>query len=250
MRTEDIIVEEDLSNRDDSYRDLYARLVKYTSDFTTASGRFPVKTKAEAENVEAILKQYYAVAHREGLDYDNAHIDGTDYVIEFRDPIIVREEFDPYGLNWIEDKAPTAGPIAGGMAEDLEESSVLNLFLDESIEKHDELNPDLWDDGELRPEVKDKIEEIVQKFDDNLKENDIELKVKDIVIIGSSANYNYTSNSDIDVHIVADLSPYKDNPDLAMKCYQAYKSLFNNKYDPTIYGHPVELYVENVEEAN
>ena len=31
---------------------------------------------------------------------------------------------------------------------------------------------------------------------------------------------------------------------MAVKLYDAYKRLFNNKYDPTIYGHEVELYVE------
>ena len=37
---------------------------------------------------------------------------------------------------------------------------------------------------------------------------------------------------------------YKEQEDLAIKLYDAYKRLFNNKYDPTIYGHEVELYVE------
>lgn len=116
--------------------------------------------------------------------------------------------------------------------------------LSEAIEKHDVLNPDLWENNEIKPEVREKLLEIVQKFDDNLKENGIELDVKDVVIIGSNANYNYTEHSDIDTHIVADMSPYKNEKDLAMKLYEAYKCLFNNKYDPTIYGHEVEIYVE------
>lgn len=124
------------------------------------------------------------------------------------------------------------------------ESADFGKSLDEAIEKHEELNPDLWENNEIKPEVKEKLSEIVQKFSDNLKENDIELDIKDIVIIGSNANYNYTEHSDIDTHIVADMTPYKGDADLAMKLYGAHKRLFNNKYDPTIYGHEVEIYVE------
>jgi predicted nucleotidyltransferase len=67
--------------------------------------------------------------------------------------------------------------------------------------------------------------EIVGYFTDNLKEDEIELDVKDIVIIGSNANYNYTAQSDIDTHIIADMTPYKDVTDLALKLYNAYRSI-------------------------
>jgi len=118
-------------------------------------------------------------------------------------------------------------------------------MVDEAIEKHDTLNPKLWDENnELKPDVREKIEEIVQKFDNNLKENDVELDVKDITIIGSNANYNYSPDSDVDIHIIADTSVYPDQEDLAMKVYLAYKSLFNNKYDPTLNGIEAEIYVE------
>lgn len=114
----------------------------------------------------------------------------------------------------------------------------------EALEKHDELNPDLWEDNELKPNVKEKLEEIVDKFVENLAEDDIKISVDDIVLVGSNANYNYTEHSDIDTHIVANMDIYKEQEDLAIKLYDAYKRLFNNKYDPTIYGHEVELYVE------
>lgn len=115
----------------------------------------------------------------------------------------------------------------------------------EAIEKHNTLNPELFDENnELKPEVKDKLLEIVEKFKQNLVEDGIELDLTDIQIIGSNASYNYTKDSDIDLHLFTDLSIYKDCKDLAEKLYLAYKSLFNNKYDPTIYGYPVEVYVE------
>jgi len=119
-----------------------------------------------------------------------------------------------------------------------------NFEIDEAIEKHDELNQKLFDDEELKPEVKDKLLEIVDKFKENLAKDDVKLDVKDVVMIGSSASYNYTADSDIDLHIIADLSVYPNQEELAEKLYMAYKALFNDKYDPTIYDIPVEVYVE------
>lgn len=120
----------------------------------------------------------------------------------------------------------------------------------EKLEKHDELNPDLFDENsELKPEVKDKLLEIADKFKENLENDAIELDIKDILFVGSNASYNYNDMSDIDLHILADLSVYKGKEDLAEKLYQAYKTLWNNKYDPTIYGHEVEVYVEPYEDV-
>lgn len=119
-----------------------------------------------------------------------------------------------------------------------------DLELDETAQIHDTLNPDLWEGEELKPEVKDKLLEIAHKFEDNLIESDIKLEVKDIVIVGSNSQYNYTDKSDIDLHLLADLSVYPNQEELAAKLYDARKSLWNDKYDPTIYGHPVEVYIE------
>ena len=126
---------------------------------------------------------------------------------------------------------------------DYNEKVITNM--DEAmIEKHDQLNPKLWDkNNELRPEVKEKLNEIVNKFEDNLKDNEVDLDIEDVCIIGSNASYNYNDTSDIDLHIIADTSIYSDE-DLALKTYLAYKSLFNDKYDPTVRGIDVEVYVE------
>lgn len=195
-----------------NYRDIYTTLYDYTDGFRADSGEFIASDKVEQENAASILKNYYSIDDT----YDKKQIDGTNYKIVFT------KNLDPDVAN--------SGPIGKGLGE--------------ALEKHDELNPDLWENDELKSEVKDKLLEIVNKFKENLSEDDIELDIKDIVIIGSNANYNYTEQSDIDLHIVADTSVYEDQKELAVKLYDAYKRLFNNKYDPTIYGHEVEIYVE------
>ena len=115
----------------------------------------------------------------------------------------------------------------------------INEKLEEDIEVHDELNPDLWEDDELIPEVREKIQEVADKFISIIAEDDIDFNVEDIIICGSNASYNYTKDSDIDVHILTEI---KDN--IYQKLFSAYKTLFNNKYDITIKGHEIEVYVD------
>lgn len=123
----------------------------------------------------------------------------------------------------------------------------LDSSLEENIEIHDTLNPSLWENDELKPEVKEKIEEVVDKFVEMLEERDIKIKVNDILILGSNASYNYNEHSDIDVHIISDTDIEKCPYEHLLKIYDAYRSLFNNKYDITINGSEIELYVESEE---
>ena len=116
---------------------------------------------------------------------------------------------------------------------------------------NDKLNPKLWKNEEIVPAVKEKLLQIANNFVENIKEDEIELKLKDIIIVGSNANYNYTDESDIDLHLIADMSGVEDEEEkrLLLILYNAYKTLFNKKYDINIKGHEVEVYVES-EETN
>lgn len=117
--------------------------------------------------------------------------------------------------------------------------------LEENIEKHDTLNPVLFtEDEELKPEIKDAIEQIVDEFMSSLKDDDIKFDLKDIVLVGSNVSYNYTKDSDLDVHLVADSTNLTCPDNLYPSLYGAYRSIFNKNYDITIKGIPVELYVE------
>lgn len=133
--------------------------------------------------------------------------------------------------------SPPAGPMGGGMGEALE--------MDEKIEKHDTLNPILWnEDKTLKPEIKSKIEEIVKTFVDGLAEDKIKFDIKDTILIGSNCNYNYTKDSDLDVHIIADSKGLDCSKDVYNLLYSAYRSLFNKDYEITLKNIPIELYVE------
>ena len=116
--------------------------------------------------------------------------------------------------------------------------------VEEDVEKHKHLNPKLFDNNHLKPQVREKCLEIVDLFLKLLEEDEVKIDIKDIIFTGSNASYNYTKDSDIDLHIIADTSNFECPDNLYPKLYNAYKSLFNSKYDISFYGIPVEIYVE------
>ena len=125
------------------------------------------------------------------------------------------------------------------------ETSVISNNLLEDIEKHDSLNPKLWnEDNTLKPEVKEKIMEIVKDFTDGLAEDEIKFNLLDVKLVGSNCSYNYNKDSDLDVHLVADTDSLKCPDNLYPLLYSAYRSIWNNNHDVSFYGIPVEIFVE------
>lgn len=116
--------------------------------------------------------------------------------------------------------------------------------INEAIEKHDTLNPKLFDGMQLKPEVRKKAEEVVNEFLRILAEDEVKLYVRDVVLTGSNASYNYTDNSDIDLHILAKTVDLDDPEKLYPKLYNCYRRIFESKFDISFYGIPVEVYVE------
>lgn len=116
--------------------------------------------------------------------------------------------------------------------------------LDENAEKHDKLNQKLWDGDKLKPEVADKIMSLSNDFIKELADDGIKFDLADVRIVGSNCSYNYTDQSDLDVHIVADTSDLDCPDDLYPSLYNAYKSLWNKNHSVKFYGIPVEIFVE------
>ena len=116
------------------------------------------------------------------------------------------------------------------------------------------LNPKLWDRWQekriggnigydLKPEVLKKLKEIAKAFIEFLEiPKDA---IQDIRLLGSSANYNYTKYSDIDLHLVVDFNKVHKNCPIVAGYLLAQKAVFNKDHDIKIYGIPVELYAES-----
>lgn len=116
----------------------------------------------------------------------------------------------------------------------------------EAPEKHDTLNPKLWDieTNTLKPEVKEKIMQIVKDFCDDLENDEIKFNLKDVKLVGSNCSYNYNDKSDLDIHLVMDTKSLKCPDNLYPLLYSAYRSIWNKNHDIDFYGIPVEIFVE------
>lgn len=138
---------------------------------------------------------------------------------------------------------PGAGFQTGGTFFAEEEQDNLDPQWDNRA--HDTLNQDLFEGTHLRPEVREALLRIASKFQNTLGLN---IKPVDVYFTGSSANFNYNEMSDIDLHLVYDFEEIGINAEILIKYFIAKKQVFNNDYDITIKGIPVEVGVENVNE--
>lgn len=111
------------------------------------------------------------------------------------------------------------------------------------ITHNTELNPKLWADNKLIPEVRLQLMKIAKHFAEYL--NVEKLDLKDITISGSNAAYGYNDSSDLDLHLVAVV----DSPEKA-ELYDAKKNVYNSKYDITIKDIDVELYVQDYKQKH
>jgi predicted nucleotidyltransferase len=115
-------------------------------------------------------------------------------------------------------------------------------FVKDNVAYHDSLNQQIWDGTKLRPEVAKRILQIAKLFVQYLEIPNF--KVRDIVISGSMANYNYTRYSDVDIHVVTNYEDLQCD-DLAEAFYRAKKKIWNDNHNIMIYSHEAELYVED-----
>ena len=106
------------------------------------------------------------------------------------------------------------------------------------------LNPEIWPEGELNPKVQKNLIKIASGFikDINLPKG---IKIKDIIFTGSLANYNWSKFSDIDLHVVLDFNQFDADPEMIQNYFNSQKNLWNQEHDITIFGYPVELYVQD-----
>ena len=115
--------------------------------------------------------------------------------------------------------------------------------LGDAVKFHNELNPKLWAaDEHLQPQVHRTLLEIAADFQEFLGIRGLD--VEDITISGSNAAYNYTNNSDIDLHLIVDL-PDGDVSDVYRELFDAKKFQYNQQRDIKIGGYKVELYVQD-----
>ena len=119
----------------------------------------------------------------------------------------------------------------------------------EGFAKKDELCPRIWDDNmQMHEDVRKALLKITKEF---IERSDLEdLKFKDIILTGSLANYNWTEQSDLDVHILADFSQISDDKELVGDYLKNKKTLWNERLPIQVKDHDVEMYVQDINEPH
>lgn len=117
--------------------------------------------------------------------------------------------------------------------------------LQDGIAFHAKLNPTLWQNDDMKLEVKVSLLKAAYEF---LKFIDMEeIKIRDVIFTGSNAAFNYTSFSDLDVHLIVDFDRTLC-PDIAENFFNTKKTLWNQTRHVTIKGYELEMYVEDTKE--
>ena len=111
-----------------------------------------------------------------------------------------------------------------------------------TLKSSETLNPNFWDGEKIKPDVWRALNRIAKEWADfaNIPKS----AIKDVILTGGNANYNYTKYSDLDLHLVVD----KDRIDcegLLDDYLQSKKQLWALTHDITIKGQPVELYAQD-----
>lgn len=121
------------------------------------------------------------------------------------------------------------------------------VLMAESRYYNEVLNPRFWLNGVFNKDVRTKLLDIVDDFYGN-PENSV--PIDDIQLTGSLANYNYTTFSDLDVHILLDFSKINDDTTLVKRALDGKRFIWNLRYNIEIRGHQVELYYQDVNEPH
>lgn len=127
----------------------------------------------------------------------------------------------------------------------MESFSLFNEAVAKStLQYHRTLNQKIWEGQKLRGDVRAKLLEIArvwQKFA-NIQNNNI----IDIVLTGGNANFNYTKQSDLDIHLIIDYSKVTCDDDIVMDYFMSKKALWAaNHTNIRVKGYPVELFAED-----
>jgi hypothetical protein len=120
---------------------------------------------------------------------------------------------------------------------------LLELSISDAVSFHNQLNPALWHNQELKPIVRYKLLQIAKDFAEFIGIDDLNLV--DIIITGSNTSFNYTKHSDIDLHLVV-----KVDSNIKKELFDAKKGLWNEQHNVKVKGFNVEVYVQDANEPH
>lgn len=107
----------------------------------------------------------------------------------------------------------------------------------------DNLNPKIWDNFNIDPNLRRDLLTIAQDFFDTIE---ADCEVKDIALCGSLCNYNWSEKySDYDLHIIINYKDIDENVELVERFCDYAKKQWNVNHDIKIKGYEVEVAIQD-----
>ena len=113
-----------------------------------------------------------------------------------------------------------------------------------------DLYPKLWvpSTKKLNHNISLKLKKIAEDFIHGFEHP---LNIKDIILTGSIANFNWNQFSDVDLHVLLDFNEIPEEYRKAFEDYfNAKKEMWNKNHNITILGHEVEVYIQDTNEPH
>ncbi len=108
------------------------------------------------------------------------------------------------------------------------------------------LCPDLWDSAQhLDPRIRVNLLKMAYDF---YEKTNLPAPIVDVYLMGSIANYNWTVDSDVDVHVIVDYSKLQMPEETANKTVKTAGAQWNQEHNVLIKGHKVEMNLQNATE--
>ncbi len=112
-----------------------------------------------------------------------------------------------------------------------------------SFRVKDELSPKVWDNDEMRDDVRKKLLQISEEFYEG---TDIKAKVIDYTLVGSLCNYNWSEKySDYDLHIIIDFKEVDDDLEMVESLCDLSKKMWNIQHDIRVEGYECEVMIQD-----
>lgn len=119
------------------------------------------------------------------------------------------------------------------------------------LRSDDDLEPNIWMKGAASPRLKQGVREallsLAQDFWGDLVKGNA--KLLDVTLTGSCAGYRWTATSDLDVHLIVQYADVNEYEELVGSYFKARAAMWDDDHDISLWGHPVEIYVQDVDEV-
>lgn len=115
------------------------------------------------------------------------------------------------------------------------------LELTLTLQYHRTLNPKLWQGGQLNPTARKQMLDYAYRWADFA--GIPRAKIVDVFMTGGNANFNYTPQSDIDIHVIVDKKAVKSE-----EYYKERKRAFIKAHPIKVMGYSVEPFAQDLQD--